>query len=33
MTDKLAELFDEDHAWRQLQRTTPRARAQRRKLH
>jgi cobaltochelatase CobT len=34
MTEKLAELFDEDHAWRQLHRTGPAAaRAMRRKLH
>jgi cobaltochelatase CobT len=34
MTEKLAELFDEDHAWRQLHRTVPSAaRAMRRKLH
>ena len=34
MTEKLAELFDEDHAWRQLHRTVPSAaRAKRRKLH
>jgi len=34
MTDKLAELFDEDLAWRQTHRTTPSAaRAPRRKLH
>jgi cobaltochelatase CobT len=34
MTEKLAELFDEDHAWRQLHRTVPAAaRAMRRKLH
>jgi cobaltochelatase CobT len=34
MTDKLAELFDEDLAWRQMQRATPRmARGRRRKLH
>jgi cobaltochelatase CobT len=34
MTDKLAELFDEDLAWRQTYRATPSvARARRRKLH
>ncbi|MGI8853264.1 MAG: cobaltochelatase subunit CobT [Methyloceanibacter sp.] len=34
MTEKLAELFDEDLAWRQLYRTVPSAaRAKRRKLH
>ena len=34
MTEKLAELFDEDLAWRQLHRTVPAAaRAMRRKLH
>jgi cobaltochelatase CobT len=34
MTEKLAELFDEDLAWRQLHRTVPgAARARRRKLH
>jgi cobaltochelatase CobT len=34
MTEKLAELFDEDLAWRQLHRTAPSAaRAKRRKLH
>ncbi len=34
MTEKLAELFDEDLAWRQLHRTVPSAaRAKRRKLH
>ena len=34
MTEKLAELFDEDLAWRQLHRTVPSAaRAMRRKLH
>jgi cobaltochelatase CobT len=34
MTEKLAELFDEDLAWRQLHRTVPAAtRAKRRKLH
>jgi len=34
MTEKLAELFDEDQAWRQLHRTVPAAaRAKRRKLH
>ena len=34
MTEKLAELFDEDHAWRQLHRTVPSAaRAKRRNLH
>jgi cobaltochelatase CobT len=34
MTDKLAELFDEDLAWRQTHRATPSvARARRRKLH
>jgi cobaltochelatase CobT len=34
MTEKLAELFDEDHAWRQLHRTVPSAaRAMHRKLH
>jgi cobaltochelatase CobT len=34
MTEKLAELFDEDHAWRQLHRTVPSAaRVKRRKLH
>ncbi|MGV1013763.1 MAG: cobaltochelatase subunit CobT [Methyloceanibacter sp.] len=33
MTEKLAELFDEDLAWRQLHRTVPSARARRRKLH
>jgi cobaltochelatase CobT len=34
MTEKLAELFDEDLAWRQLQRAAPSAaRAKRRKLH
>jgi len=34
MTDKLAELFDEDLAWRHLYRAAPRAaRAQRRQLH
>jgi cobaltochelatase CobT len=34
MTEKLAELFDEDLAWRQLQRMVPSAaRAKRRKLH
>jgi hypothetical protein len=34
MTEKLAELFDEDHAWRQLHRAVPsEARAKRRKLH
>jgi hypothetical protein len=33
MTEKLAELFDEDLAWRQLHRTVPSAaRAKRRKL-
>jgi hypothetical protein len=34
MTEKLAELFDEGLAWRQLHRTVPSAaRAKRRKLH
>ncbi len=33
MTEKLAELFDEDLARRQLQRTMPSARVKRRKLH
>ncbi|HXG78061.1 MAG TPA: cobaltochelatase subunit CobT [Methyloceanibacter sp.] len=34
MTEKLAELFDEDSAWRQLYRTRPSAaRAKRRKMH
>jgi cobaltochelatase CobT len=34
MTDKLAELFDEDLAWRHLYRAAPAvARAQRRQLH
>jgi hypothetical protein len=34
MTEKLAELFDEDLAWRQLQRAAPSAaRAKRQKLH
>ncbi len=33
MTEKLAELFDEDLARRQLQRTVPSARVKRRKLH
>jgi len=34
MTEKLAELFDEDLAWRQLHRAVPSAaRAKRRKLH
>jgi hypothetical protein len=34
MTEKLAELFDEDIAWRQLYQTVPAAaRAMRRKLH
>ena len=33
MTEKLAELFDEDLAWRQLHRSVPSgARAKRRKL-